>query len=427
MTPSQGHGARPRRWRSSTVWSVGERPRSSGARPQVRGHQGAPGVDGRTGDDRGASRTTHGPRLRAAIREGTSAPQPVRRTAIPTPGGGSSTLGLPTGRDRGRAPVLRPDRPEDGDPTCAERRDGVRLQRRAHQAVGQAQASTRDGDPWGVDRALETCVAQVPHDVWRSRVRQRVQARRVVRWSPRCLNAGVWTGAGRVAPTGAGTPPGGARSPLRATLRRDALDPALAKRGPRVVREADEATIAVRSRPAGARVMASVTRVLQRPRRLQGQEAKSAVARPWHRPCLGVTCTQRLVHRRHVRATARKACQAPVRALTGRTRGRSIRPFGAAQRQLRLGWRAVCGVAAVRAPRRDLDTWRRRRRRSAHGQPVDRRGERARRTRGVGRQVAWNTVKSAPGPWRLRPSPALAIARPQRDGAALGLPSLFAG
>jgi hypothetical protein len=42
----------------------------------------------------------------------------------------------------------------------------------------------------------------------------------------------------------------------------------------------------------------------------------------------------------------------------------------------------------------------------------------------VGRQLAWNTVKSAHGPWRLSQSPARAIALPQRYVAALGLPSL---
>ena len=47
------------------------------------------------------------------------------------------------------------------------------------------------------------------------------------------------------------------------------------------------------------------------------------------------------------------------------------------------------------------------------------------RTRGVDRQLAWNTVKSAHGPWRLRQSPARAIALPQRSFAALGLPSLL--
>jgi RNA-directed DNA polymerase len=173
--------------------------------------------------------------------------------------------------------------------------------------------------------------------------------------------------------------------------------------------------------------MASVTRVLKRKLRLKVNEAKSAVDRPWHRPCLGVTCTKRQVNRRKVREKALKACQAKVRALTGRTRGRTIRQIVAELRQLMLGWRAFFGFAEGRSPRRDLDKWIRRRRRSYHWKPWGRRGYRELRTRGVGRQLAWNTVKSAHGPWRLRQSPALAIARPQRYFAALGLPSLFAG
>jgi len=92
-------------------------------------------------------------------------------------------------------------------------------------------------------------------------------------------------------------------------------------------------------------------------------------------------------------------------------------------RQWLLGWRAGFGVAEVRSPWRDLDTWSRRRRRDPW-QPWGRWGYRARRQRGVDRLLAWNTVTSAHGPWRLRQSPALAIALPQRDFAALGLPSL---
>jgi RNA-directed DNA polymerase len=173
--------------------------------------------------------------------------------------------------------------------------------------------------------------------------------------------------------------------------------------------------------------MASVRRVLKRTRRRKVNAAKSAVDRPWHRPCLGFTGTTRQVNRRHVSEKALKAFQAKVRALTGRTRGRTIRQSVAELRQLRLGWRACCGFAEGRSPRRDLDTWIRRRLRSSHWKPWGRRGDRERRTRGVGRPLAWNTVKSAHGPWRLRPRPALAIALPQRSFAALGLPSLFAG
>ena len=92
-----------------------------------------------------------------------------------------------------------------------------------------------------------------------------------------------------------------------------------------------------------------------------------------------------------------------------------------------LGGRAFFGFTEVRSPRRDLDTWIRRRRRSYHGKHWGRKRDRERRTRGVGRQLAWNTVTSAHGPWRLSQRPALAIALPQRYCAALGLPSLSEG
>ena len=152
--------------------------------------------------------------------------------------------------------------------------------------------------------------------------------------------------------------------------------------------------------------------------------AKSAVDRPGNRTCLGCTVTRRQAKRREVRANARKAVKATGRELTGRTRGRTIRQLVPELRQLRLGWRAFFGCAAGRSPRRDLDTWIRRRRRSAPWQPGGRRGYRELRNRGVGRPLAWNPATSAHGPWRLSPSPARAVALPQRSFAALGLPRL---
>jgi RNA-directed DNA polymerase len=183
----------------------------------------------------------------------------------------------------------------------------------------------------------------------------------------------------------------------------------------------------VRSRQAGERVMARVRRLLQRTLRLTVKEAKSAGDRPWNRTFLGVTVTTRQVNRRQVSEKALTTCQATVRALTGRTRGRPRPQIVPELRQLRVGGRAFFGFAEGHSPRRDLDTWIRRRRRSDHWTPWGRRGYRELRTRGVGRQLAWHTATSAHGPWRLSQSPALAIALPQRYFAALGLPSLFDG
>ena len=173
--------------------------------------------------------------------------------------------------------------------------------------------------------------------------------------------------------------------------------------------------------------MASVTRFLERKLRLKVNEAKSAVDRPWNRKFLGFTFTRRHPNRRRVSEKAVQAFKAKVREITSRTRGRTIRQIVQELRQLILGWRAFFGFAEVRSPLRDLDKWIRRRRRSYHWKQWGRKRYRELRKRGVGRQLAWNTVKSAHGPWRLSQSPALVIALPQRYFAALGLPSLSEG
>ncbi len=401
-----------------------EPPNLRRALQQVRRHQGAPGIDGMTVDDREEHVQTPGPTIRAALVEGTYTPQPVRRTEIPKPGGGTRNLGIPTVLDRFIAHAWWQVVPEEWDPTCAARSDGFRPQRSAHQAVGQAQAYIRAGDTWVVDIDLEKFFDRVNHEVLMRRVRRRGQDRRVLTLIHRVLTAGVLTLEGSVEPTAAGTPPGGPRSPRLANLLLDELDQELETRGHRVARSADDANIYVRSRPAGDRVMASVRRVLERKLRLQVNEAKSAVDRPGNRTCLGFTCTRRQSHRRKVSDKALQAFKAQGRALTGRTRGRTIRQIATELRQLMLGWRAFFGFAEGRSPRRDLDQWIRRRLRSDHWQPWGRKRYRELRTRGVGRQLAWNTVKSAHGPWRLSQSPALAIALPQRYFAALGLPRL---
>jgi RNA-directed DNA polymerase len=391
---------------------------------QVRRNQGAPGVDGMTVDDLGAYLKTHWPTIRAALLAGTYVPQPVRRTELPKPGGGTRNLGIPTVLDRFIEQALLQVLQEEWDPTFSEGSYGFRPKRSAHHAVGQAQAYIRAGYTWVVDIDLEKFFDRVNHDVLLSRVRRRVQDRRVLTLIHRFLKAGVLTLEGSVEPTVEGTPQGGPLSPLLANLLLDELDKELEKRGHRFARYADDANIYVRSRQAGERVMASVRRFLERKLRLTVNETKSAVDRPWNRTFLGFAFTRRQAHRRQVSEKALQAFKAKVRELTGRTRGRTIRQIVQELRQLLLGWRAFFGFAEVRSPLRDLDKSIRRRLRSYHWKQWGRRGYRELRKRGVGRQLAWNTVKSAHGPWRLSQSPALAMALPQRYFAALGLPSL---
>ena len=392
---------------------------------QVRRNKGAPGIDGMSVDHLVEHLKTHWPTIRASLVDGTYEPQPVRRVAIPKPGGGSRNLGVPIVLDRFIEQALLQVLQEEWDETFSERSYGFRPRRSAHQAVAQAQAYIRQGYTWVVDIDVEKFFDRVNHDVLMSRVRVRVKDRRVVRLIHRFLKAGVFTLEGMVEPTGEGTPQGGPLSPLLANLILDELDKELEKRGHRFVRYADDGNIYVHSRQAGERVMASVSRFLERRLRLKVNEAKSAVDRPWNRKFLGFTFTRSRPNRRKVSEKALKAFRVKVREVTSRTRGRTIRQIVAELRRTILGWRAYYRFTEVPSPLRDLDKWIRRRLRSYHWKQWGRRGYRELRRRGVSRDLAWNTAKSAHGPWRLSQSPALVIALPTRYLAALGLPNLI--
>ena len=84
-----------------------------------------------------------------------------------------------------------------------------------------------------------------------------------------------------------GTPQGGPLSPLLANILLDELDKELERRGACFCRYADDFKIYVQSQRAGERVLASVTRFLERTLRLKVNHAKSAVARPRERKFLG--------------------------------------------------------------------------------------------------------------------------------------------
>src|SRR3954471_14041304 len=113
----------------------------------------------------------------------------------------------------------------------------------------------------------------------------------------------------------------GVLSPLLSNLVLDELDRELERRGHRFVRYADDCNIYVRSEKAGRRVMASLTRFIERRLKLQINTEKSAVARPWHRSFLGFTVKDDPAFRRCIADQAVTRFKNRVRDLTRRHRG----------------------------------------------------------------------------------------------------------
>ena len=238
----------------------------------------------------------------------------------------------------------------------------------------------------------------------------------------RYLKAGVRIGEHTEATT-LGVPQGGPLSPVLANVVLDELDWELERRSHRFARYADDCNILVRSQRAGQRVMVSVKRFLSDTLRLTVNPLKSAIDRPAKRKFLGFTVSRKDA-RLKVADQAINKLKVRVRELTRRTRGRRLSDIVAGLRETLLGWKADFDIAEVLSPLRDLDKWIRRKLRCYIWKQWGRAGYRELRKRGVSVREAWNTSKSAHGPWRLSKTPVPALALPVRYFSSMGLPAL---
>lgn len=389
---------------------------------QVRQNQGAPGIDGMTVDELPDYLRHHWPEIRAQLEEGTYRPQPVKRVEIPKPDGKTRPLGIPTVLDRFIQQAIAQVISAQWEPHFHHHSYGFRPGRSAHQAVREVQANIRAGHGWVVDMDLQAFFDRVNHDRLVARLKQRGIDADLLRLINRYLKAGVSV-AGNIEATTMGVPQGGPLSPVLANVVLDELDWELDRRGHRFARYADDCNILVRSKRAGERVMASVTRYITDSLRLTVNALKSAVDRPMNRKFLGFTVSRNGTKLK-VADKALDKLKDRVRELTRRTRGTNIGVLVAELRETLLGWKAYFGIAEVLSPLREIDKWVRRKLRCYLWKQWGPAGYRELRKRGVSVREAWNTSKSAHGPWRLSKTPALAFALPLRYFDTMGLPSL---
>lgn len=393
---------------------------------QVRRNKGAPGVDGMTVDDLAAHLKDHWPEIRAQILNGTYQPQPVRRVDIPKASGGTRGLGIPSALDRFLQQAVMQVLQEDWDPTFSPSSYGFRPGRSAHQAVAAAQQFIADGCHTVVDLDLEKFFDRVNHDILMGLVAKRVQDRLLLRLIRRYLTAGVLVG-GMVDPMDEGVPQGGPLSPLLSNLMLDVLDKELERRGHRFARYADDCNIYVRSPRAGERVMASVTRFLERRLKLRVNPAKSAVASPTERKFLDFSFSGRAYIRRRIAPQALTRFKGRVREPTARNGGRSLAQIIPELSRYLIGWRGYFGFCETPGELRLLDKWIRRRLRAIVWKQwkYGRNRFAELRRMGIRRDLAARAAGSPHGVWRLSNSPALSFAFPNAFFESLGLASVY--
>lgn len=396
---------------------------------RVKQNKGSPGVDGMTVKELSAHLKGHWLDIRVQLLAGTYQPQPVKRQAIPKPGGGNRELGIPTVLDRFiQQAILQVLQPQF-DPTFSEHAYGFRPGRRAHDAILAAQRYVQEGRHWVVDIDLEKFFDRVNHDVLMGRLAKRIADKRVLTLIRRYLEAGVMAN-GVVIERHEGTPQGGPLSPLLANVLLDEVDKELERRGHAFCRYADDCNVYVQSERAGLRVMQALVKRYAM-LKLRINEAKSAVAPVWGRAFLGYAFWKPRGRDEVKRAAAHKALRAMkerIRAITRRSGGRSMDTTIEDVKAYLTGWKEYFRLAQTPSVFRELDKWIRHRMRAAQLKQW-KRGTTVYRelcARGVSPLHARAAAAHAVGWWRTSAHGALQTAFPKHYYDELGVPRLAA-
>jgi group II intron reverse transcriptase/maturase len=191
-----------------------------------------------------------------------------------------------------------------------------------------------------VDIDLEKFFDRVHQQRLMSRLAQRVEDKRLLHLIGRMLKAKVVMPDGVKVAVEEGVPQGGPLSPLLSNIVLSELDEELSRRGHRFVRYADDCNIYVRSERAGHRVMASVTRFIERRLRLRVNASKSAVARPETRHFLGFRLHRRADGQVEVLLSERseKRLRERVVQLIPRSQGKSLQAMIQKINEYLVGW-----------------------------------------------------------------------------------------
>ena len=246
---------------------------------KVKSKKGAGGIDGMTVEEAGGYLQENMETIRDKIRRRRYKPQPVRRVEIAKPDGGVRKLGIPTVVDRvieqAIAQVLTPI----AEPNFSDYSYGFRPKRRAQQAVVKLLEYFNDGYTYVVDIDLEKFFDNVPQDKLMGLVHKLINDPDTGSLIRKYLNAGVMV-EGSYEQSLTGTPQGGNLSPLLSNIILNELDKELEARGLHFVRYADDCVIAVGSSAAANRVMATVTKWIERKLSLKVNMTKTKVTRP---------------------------------------------------------------------------------------------------------------------------------------------------
>ena len=260
-----------------------------------------------------------------------------------------------------------------------------------------------------MDIDLEKFFDRVNHDKLMHLLSQRIGDKRLLRLIRSYLEAGVMIG-GLESPTDEGTPQGGPLSPLLSNVMLHELDEELEKRGHRFCRYADDCNIYVKSMRAGQRVMASISKFIEKQLKLKVNGKKSAVEHPQRRKFLGFSFYRKEEEVRvKMHPKSLKRFKDKVKVITSRSNARSMEARIKSLNQAVHGWVGYFWIADMRRHCEALDKWIRRRLRMCYWKQWKKiRTRRENLVRlGLCDRQAWQFANTRKGYWRTSNSPLL--------------------
>ena len=252
---------------------------------KVVANKGVAGVDGITVEEFDYLKENKD-RIINQIRKRKYKPQPVKRVQIPKENGKMRNLGIPTVTDRIIQQAIFQVISPIFEKQFNDNSFGFRPNRSCEQAVIRALEYLNDGYEWIVDIDLEKFFDTVNQDKLITIIGKTITDGDVVSLIRKYLSAGVME-KGIVKATTVGTPQGGNLSPLLSNIMLNELDKELEARGLNFVRYADDCIIVVKSEKAANRVLASITKFIEKKLGLKVNAEKSKVTRPTQTKYLG--------------------------------------------------------------------------------------------------------------------------------------------
>ena len=253
---------------------------------KVVANKGVAGADGITVEEEFDYLKENKDRIINQIRKRKYKPQPVKRVQIPKENGKMRNLGIPTVTDRIIQQAIFQVISPIFEKQFNDNSFGFRPNRSCEQAVIRALEYLNDGYEWIVDIDLEKFFDTVNQDKLITIIGKTITDGDVVSLIRKYLSAGVME-KGIVKATTVGTPQGGNLSPLLSNIMLNELDKELEARGLNFVRYADDCIILVKSEKAANRVLASITKFIEKKLGLKVNAEKSKVTRPTQTKYLG--------------------------------------------------------------------------------------------------------------------------------------------